>query len=316
MKKHFVTILCATLCTALLFGCGSKEEEQIEEAVVEIEEAVQPEEPIPEPEPVTEEPDDEIAEEEPEPETDDNFPLFKIDNPIIYDAEGVTVTLDEYNIDENNEYLNLTLSIVNQNPDNKKVYFRTHAFVDGGFSSTIESSELIAGESDTIAIHVLISEYFEFRELINAGSIPMESLTISYDIQIGSDSEYVYGQAEFTNSDFTEEDFKNVYGEKINEVELLIQNPAHDSDFATYKIEIYLKHTEDDYTLITAKEINTFDPRPLNLYGIQVQINNNQRLHYSVYSSLGSYAQNVPIIRQVFDTPNRAELEIPNDVAI
>lgn len=324
MKRKTAAILCTALCTALLLtGCGAGKEEpqaapSYEETAKTEPQQEEPAEPEKEQEPEVEEPEaqEEIIEDDAVPEDNDSPFAFEIEDPVIYDEEGVTVTLDEWNLD--GDSLSLTCSMTNNNPDNKKVNFRADPIIDDfdpfgtGPYGTISFSNLAVGENDTNTATLDLRYHFQSEETIGIEPLPINSLSFSYQVQIGSDSEAVLGRTFFKNPEFTEDDFSKVYGDKIDEFEC---DGYKNGYLVLFSFEVYLKHTENDYTLITLKRIDNTD---CPMSGDLESVNINDKQIKPIDTIGGSFCIDGGIKCYVFDTPEniRKEYEISNDVPL
>ena len=331
MKKQFVAFLCTVLCVFLLLaGCGAGKEEQQETLSFEGSKSVEnePEEPVepePEVEPEEEEPEEpaaepeeeseeeEVIEEDADSEAGDSLFAFEIDDPVIYDSEGVTVTMDG-SWDPYKDLMELTFTMDNHNPDNKKVSFEASIYIDGFYFSRFTISGLAVDESKTQKAGGYLTEYFKLKEWIDADPVPIESLSINYLVQIGSDGKRVPGSIVFSNPEFTDAAFTQIYGDKIDEFD-------YDRDLdgmSDATCEVYVKHMENNYTLITMKVVSSVDLEGSFFFpGIDVYINDKWCSNY-LFVLRSNIFHNGDMICSIYDTPEniRKEMEIPNDVPL
>lgn len=337
MKRKIATVLCTALSAVFLIaGCGGeKEAPQVTPSNEETQATVTPSEKPAEPDPEeeSEAEDIEIQEEVPDEDTSseaDNSPfLFEIENPVIYDAEGVTITMDEWKSEEDYEdRMTWTFSVTNNNPDNKKVSFSVYSIYIDNFEVTsgefsLDVSNLSVGETVTRGREWYVYDYFSFKEMIDTVSLPMESLSLYYTVQIGSDGEQVPGVAYFKNPELSKDDFVKVYGNKIDEVDIS----------TSHSLEVYKKHIEKNgYTLITLKLVGDYDENNRFvvgwLDGCNIYINDKLTKSlkgaygYGIYGFEGGlrnrYGDDSKIMCLVYDTPEniRKENEISNDVPL
>lgn len=329
MKKRFAVVLCAALCVSLLIaGCGAGKEEQQETLVFEGAKKVETEpeelvEPKPEEEPEAQEPATEPGEESEEEEiieeiaddvVNNSLFAFEMENPVIYDAEGVTVTMDEWNWNSETDFLVLVFTMENNNTDNKKVTFEATVNIDGFSFDYFRISGLAVGESQTKQVSGFLTHNFELKELINADSMLIESLSIHYLSQIGSDGEKIPGHIVFSNPEFTDAAFAQIYGGKIDEFDY--DRDRNGTSDITY--EVYVKHTENNYTLVTMKVANSVDLTS-GLYYPGIDVSINDKICNNTLLRLGSeMSDNGDMMCAVYDTPEniRNEMEISNDVPL
>ncbi|MDE7476757.1 MAG: hypothetical protein K2M91_02215 [Lachnospiraceae bacterium] len=333
MKKKFATILCTVLCTApLLAGCGAKQKENPVGAVYK--ESTESEfMPDKEEKPDVDETgaESETTGENQETKADDSPFAFEIDDSVIYDAEGVTVTMDELHLE--NDALRMTFTMDNHNPDNKKASF-VGAMNINGFEYplyTCDIQSVSADESDTQTLSIPVDSILEFQEMIDAESMSVEYLAIHYSIQIGSDSEWIAGDKIFENPTF-EDDFTKIYGDKITEFNYDIYY-SHDGEWISVPVllQVYEKHTEKNNTLITLRRIGYldlsegetvgFDSSYIDVSLNDVSISNIQVCLFEQGSLVPEmYARHTSdaVYCIVYDTPEniRKALEIANDVPL
>lgn len=151
---------------------------------------------------------------------------------IIYNSDGVLVTLDDFDI----ETSNAVISIQNDNPDNKKVYFSLRALtVNGIWHSSSKAKRYInnsydvnlpisAGEGKTRTVSCGglngYNPYYE-SNLYMLGetytSLPVETICLFYQVQIGNNGERVDGHTVLKTRDYNDGDLEAAYGEKIYE---------------------------------------------------------------------------------------------------
>lgn len=331
MKKQLAAVLCTVLCaTLLLAGCGGGKEEQQETSTYEEtdETETEQEEPDePEAEPEEEEPEEEPeAEPEEEPEEEETIEedvdseasdspfAFVIDNPVIYDSEGVTVTMDG-NWSPDNDLMELEFTMDNNNPDNKKVSFNATISVDGFNFGSFNINGLAVGESQTQSARGYLTDYFKLKEMIDADSLPLESLSIYYVAQIGSDGEKVPGNTVFSDPTFTDAAFAQIYGDKVGEFDYSRDNDG----ISDATCEVYVKHTENNYTLIAMKVVTSEDVERTAYYPGIYSITINDKWCNNYLYGYGSYiCNNGDMFVSIFDTPEniRKDMEIPNDVPL
>ena len=326
MKRKIATALCTTLSVMfLLVGCGAgKEEQQMPSSNEETEATITPSEKPSEPESGEEseledlEIQGEVPDEDANSEADVNPLLFEIENPVIYDAEGVTVTIDEWNLE--GDSMKLTCSITNNNPDNKKVTFSASAVIDNySDAGNLSFKNIVVGENDIQVAKGSLYGYFKFKENIGTESLPIESLSLYYKVQVGSDGETVLGHTVFKNPEITEDNFQKVYGDRIGEFEI---DQNHDG-IPDIPYEVYQKHIEkNNYTLITIKPANDSDNNDLfmDYWNAGVFINDiGDRPVRTVDGNETFFVRSeTKMYCYLFDTPEniRKEFEISNDVPL
>ena len=217
----------------------------------------------------------EPAETEPE-ETEPQTPeeMFKerllslsFEDGTIYNENGVTVTCSGFDADRvetwcrSEEEPVLWFDVSNQNPDNKKLNFYIESvdsvFVNdrdypiyakfehdpaygSGDYCTVEAGSESPAAIRLSGVDNLIKNYINVANLldVDVADFPIETITIKYQIQVGSDSEYELRSATLKTSEYKDGDFTKYLGEKIQTVTMEEIEMFPD-------VDVYKKQTDD-----------------------------------------------------------------------
>ncbi len=188
--------------------------------------------------------------------------FFETENFTIYDQDGVTITLENVAIDEwlahyeDRGYVSSddspVISIMNNNPDNKKLRFEVSAITFNGIEGDLYYGDLrfdyieAGGNSSKeiwLADGLFSDDYQEAVKRLNQDfkSYPVETIGFYYKIQVGSDSELVSGCTILKTSKYQEGNLEKAYGEKICELEVEAEKTT---------CEVYYKQDADGFTVV------------------------------------------------------------------
>ena len=347
MKKGLVKLLGIVLCAGLLTGCG-KEQEVVQRNVA-TEESKQTEgdkqtEKEPETKTIEDEQVQSVKEEQStegnddsEQESNQSEPdtVFHIDDTVIFDEEGVTVTLKDFSYDkmESSYYLDseddfdtyyYKVNVVNNNPDNRKVSFRICDVSLNGFSARISPytfNEILVGDSEEYDGKKITDNTYRialgvFRERLNR--FPIETVGIYYYIQIGSDSEWKHGQTFIKTSNYKDSNWEKLYGDKIYEEDMTAESSDYQDKMGN--ISVYLRDGIDDIYRdgIAVKCITVLNSGDLELKFTDISIVINGEVDREHCNA--NWIGNTPMLKGEYivfliDTPKniRRNMELSND---
>ncbi len=153
-------------------------------------------------------------------------PIYDINEVLLFEKEGVSVTLhhDVIGPDDEEEWY---IEIINQNPINKKSRFQLDTilfddiFIDGlDFPVNTGDASLLSGESSRIYLVIYEESVFsEAMSRIAAGldNLALAEMTIRFSVQIGSKEEFVTYTRKLRTASHEEDPLNALYGDPIGE---------------------------------------------------------------------------------------------------
>lgn len=286
--------------------------------------------------------------------TDSDIFNLKIEEPVFYNENGVTLTYEGF-VEEDSD-VKLKIKIDNNNTENKKVYVQIHQIAinnilanESGVEYTYMEEEyyVLAGQSDIITpvpdqynyyygdVKEQYTMFYEWQqERIGIPDNKVQTVTIEYNVKIGSDGEGEERKAVLKTSNYVEGSLESYYGDYVTNVELetymenYIQSNYEDYQGISVKdynieidgkgiIEIYKKDTESGMVFV----LKNTDDELVYSYSARMYVNGNdiEELNEAENSRAGLLIGNGGIdVYEFSATPEkiRAAFEIPNAVPL
>ncbi len=197
------------------------------------------------------------------------FSSIEVQDNIVFDENGVTITYTGAVLSDDNKNLNFGFHITNNNPDNKRatVMLKCAAIngilfmTDGRRDFGNGDFDILVGEEKDLTFEKSgnIESYSSLLPLLGESieTLPVETLSFLYTVKIGKDAEEEVKLAELKTTKYSESDISGLFGTCVAE--------GHDEK--STGVSIYVK--SGDFG-VTATAVNTRDYTNINYFEYDV----------------------------------------------